>query len=464
MVTGSHIHHESSTPGGESGETGTVPEAGHSHGHSHAHGPVAPASRHAIIVALAALIPAALITIIGLIVMWPGSADQAEPWTGALHAEGVVIAVREQPCPAADEQGADPAMPPGLPARCGSVLVRLDTGPDAGKQVATEIPGGPGAPVVETGDEIVLIYTENANDPAAGPVYSIMDHERSSGLWALVLAFVLAVVAFGRWRGVRALAGLGFTFAVLLMFIVPAILDGSPPLLVAIVGSSAIMLVVLYLTHGINLPTSMAVLGVLVSLALTGALAAISTNLLHLTGIASDEASFFSMQFGDVNMLGLLLAGILIGALGVLDDVAVTQAYTVTELAQANPSMGFGSLYRAASRIGRAHITSVINTIVLAYAGASLPVLLLLTAGGAPLGEMVTSEWLTQEIVRSIVGTLGLIAAVPITTALAALNARHTKPKARKRTVPSHRKRPDPLEAAWGLEQRTGDWNQEPRH
>jgi uncharacterized membrane protein len=188
------------------------------------------------------------------------------------------------------------------------------------------------------------------------------------------------------------------------------------------------MLLVLYLTHGFNVPTTVALLGVLASLTLTGVLAAVTTAALHLTGVGSEEAAFLAVTYRDVNMQGLLLAGILIGSLGVLDDVAVTQAVTIGELAAANPHMTATKLYRSGARVGRAHIASVVNTIVLAYAGASLPLLLLLAAGGQPLGEMLSTEMLAQEVIRSLVGTVGLVAAVPITTGLAALAARRTAP------------------------------------
>jgi uncharacterized membrane protein len=280
--------------------------------------------------------------------------------------------------------------------------------------------------------------------------YQIIDHQRGSRLWMLTAAFALAVIGFGRWRGLTALAGLAVTFAVLLLFVIPAILDGKPPLLTAIVGSAAIMLVVLYLTHGVTVPTSMALLGTLAALTLTGILSAVTTATLKLTGIASEEAAFLSASFQNVDMRGLLLAGILIGALGVLDDVAVTQAYTVNELARANPDLGFAGLYRAASRVGRAHIASVINTIVLAYVGASLPLLLLLAAADRPIGELLSGELLAQEIVRSGVGTMGLITAVPITTAAAALAAQRAAKSAR--PPRQRRRRPDLLETAWGLD------------
>ena len=223
-------------------------------------------------------------------------------------------------------------------------------------------------------------------------------------------------------RGLTALAGLAVTFAVLLFFIVPAILAGEQPLLVAIVGSAAIMLAVLYLTHGVNTATSVAVLGTLASLALTALLSATAVGTMYLSGATDEQANYVNIVH-HVNLQGLLLAGILIGSLGVLDDVTVTQAATVTELARANPSYRFGQLYRAATRVGRAHIASVINTIILAYAGASLPLLILITESSQPLGQTLSNQLVAQELVRSAVGTLGLIAAVPITTALAALTS-----------------------------------------
>ena len=256
-----------------------------------------------------------------------------------------------------------------------------------------------------------------------GDSWSIVDHQRDSELWILAAAFALAVVAFGRWRGVTALTGLAATFTLLLLFVVPAILAGESPLLVAIVGSSAIVLTVLYLTHGFSVSTTVAVLGTLTSLGLTGLLSALAVASLHLTGFTDDLSTTVGTTYG-VDMRGLLLAGIIIGSLGVLDDVTVTQAATVGEIAQANPGYDVGSLYRAGARVGRAHVASVINTIVLAYAGSSLPLIILVLANNDSLGEVLTDQIIAQEIVRSAVASLGLVAAVPITTALAALTAR----------------------------------------
>lgn len=418
-------------------------------GHSHL-SPDRPTTRRAGRFALTVLGCAAAVTLTAMVLLWPDGSGRGSDQTGdgATQATGDVVAVVQTACPQVPE-GQDPSVPGGQREVCGTVTVRLTSGAEAGQEITADIPAGPGAPEVEAGDRLVLIVTEGAE---SGVDYQILDHQRGRQLWVLGIAFALAVVAFGRWRGLAALGGLAITFGVLLFFIVPAILDGRSPLLVTVVGAAAIMLSVLYLTHGFTVPTSVAVLGTLTSLILTGGLAAAATAGLHLTGVGTEETNFLTLTFSNVNMQGLLLAGILIGSLGVLDDVAVTQAVTVSELAHANPSLSATRLYRAASRVGRAHITSVINTLVLAYAGASLPLLILLAAGNAPLGQVLTTQMLAQEIVRSVVGTMGLIAAVPITTALAAIAARRT-PDKEPTTARRHRRR-----ASFAKEVRTGGW------
>jgi uncharacterized membrane protein len=385
---------------------------GHHHGHSHRFDG-GPTARRAHRLILAVLIPVAVLTVVGMVLLWPAQRAVPDRADGPERLSARVVTVDEVPCPAQpDIPGA-----PG-PTVCGTVTVTVTEGAETGRRITTDIPNGPGAVTVAPGDRVVLLRLDDAM--TGGELYAIVDHQRSGALWLLGVAFALAVVAFGRWRGLSALAGLGLTFAVLLIFVVPAILAGSPPVAVAVVGATAIMLTVLYLTHGFNLTTTVAVAGTLASLTVTAVLSGVATATAHLSGVADETSSYLTITQGEVNMRGLLLAGIVIGSLGVLDDVTVTQSATVAELARANPAYGFRQLYRAATRVGRAHIASVINTIVLAYAGASLPLMLLFAAGSTPVGELLTGELLAQEIVRSAVGTLGLIAAVPITTALAA--------------------------------------------
>jgi uncharacterized membrane protein len=403
----------------------SAPHAGHgdhpsgsSHGHSH--GPLPAASRHTRRIVTAVLIPAAVATLLAMIIMWPGSIRHAASLPdshGGVRATGTVASVTEHGCPP-ETPGTE--QPQGWVRRCGSAVVRVTEGPGAGTDATVDLPQGPSAAQLHVDDDVVLLYFPDA--VAGGRAYAVTDHDRSTPMiWLLVLAAGVILV-FGRWRGITSLIGLGVSFAILLLFVIPAIAKGSPPLLAAVVGASAIMFAALYLTHGVNVHTSVAVAGTLVSLVLTGVLGFGFTALMHLTGIASDDDSFLATTQATIDMRGLLLAGIVIGALGVLDDVTVTQAATVAEMAAAAPTTRL-RLYQAATRVGRAHVASAVNTIVLAYAGASLPLLLVISTGSQPISDLLTSEFLAQEILRSAVGTIGLVASVPITTALAALVA-----------------------------------------
>ncbi|WP_229051579.1 YibE/F family protein [Aeromicrobium sp. Leaf350] len=377
-------------------------------GHSHAR--PAPESARLRRIAVLVIAPIAVLTIAAMVWLWPsGDVAGAEELAGE-QVDGRIVSIEAQPCEeelTEDTNG------------CGTAQVRLDSGPEEGRTIEVDLPNGSGAPTIADGDAVVVLVS----DTPEGDLYSVVDHQRGSEMWVLVLVSVLALLAFGRWRGLSAVGGLVVTFGILLWFIVPAILAGESPVLVALVGSAAIMVSVLYLTHGLTLATTVAVLGTTASFALTGLLAAVSVAALHLTGVTDDLSMAVGSTY-DVDMRGLLLAGIVIGTLGVLDDITVTQAATVDELARANPDYGTLQLYRAATRVGRAHIASVVNTIILAYAGSSLPVLVLVVADNGSLAEVLTDQFLAQEIVRSLVGTLGLIAAVPITTGLAAVALR----------------------------------------
>lgn len=386
-------------------------------GGSHAHEPHPETSRMRRW-ALLVVAPFALVTVVALVLLWPGAVERTEPEVaGAGQAGGEVVSVDREECPEPQPDDVN---------GCGTATVEVDevdamdvgAPVEVGERVEVPLPNGPGAPRLEAGHEVVMIHMSTPD----GQTFNVVDHRRSTGMWVLAAAFVLAVVAFGRWRGVRSLVGLGVTFVVLLYFVVPGILAGSSPVAMALAGCAAIVLSVMYVTHGPTLATTVALVGTLVSLALTGLLAWLAVAGLHLTGVTDDISTTVGMDLG-VDMGGLLLAGIMVGSLGVLDDVTVTQSETVTELARANPGYGAGDLYRAGGRVGRAHIASVINTIILAYAGSTLPLLVLIVANNPSLGAVVTDQVLAQEIVRSVVATLGLIAAVPVTTALAAVVA-----------------------------------------
>jgi uncharacterized membrane protein len=245
----------------------------------------------------------------------------------------------------------------------------------------------------------------------------------------LALLFVVVVLLFARWRGALSLAGLGISLALVLLFVVPSILDGNSPLLVAIVGSMAVALTTIPLAHGWGPKSLAALLGTAASLILTALLALLFTNLTHLTGLSSEEAIFLQIGDAHVSLQGLLLAGMVIGALGVLDDVTISQASTVLALRRANPALRLRRLFGLAMDVGRDHVSATVNTLVLAYVGAALPILLLFSAADLGVADAINLEVVAKEIVATLVGSIGLIAAVPITTALAAALALSVAPE-----------------------------------
>lgn len=252
-----------------------------------------------------------------------------------------------------------------------------------------------------------------------GDTYFITEPNRWGPLLTLLLIFVVVIIAVSRWKGVRSLLGLCVSLYVITQFILPLILAGYPPMLVSILGAFALLSITQYLIYGWSLKTHAAVLGILISLIITGVLATIFVDATRLTGYGSEEVGFLQVSGVPIDPRGLLLAGILIGALGVLDDVTISQASSVFELSSANPAFGVHELYRRAMNIGQDHIASTVNTLVLAYVGASLPMLLLFAIYPQPFGQIINREFVTEEVVRTLVGSLGLVTAVPITTLLA---------------------------------------------
>nr|WP_051797674.1 YibE/F family protein [Streptomyces sp. NRRL S-337] len=402
---------------------------GHGHGHSHGHGPAAPVSRHLRKVIAAVLIPFAAAVAVGLAVLWPGGAPPHKP-SGVGFDQPTerarVIKVVEVDCADvhAEQQPQPPSptgqRPTGGAAKgkpCQQATIKVTTGENAGRTFQTVVT--PDAlRHYSTGQDVVVAYSPKAPKELQ---YSVSDVDRSVPMWILAGIFALAVVVVGRLRGVLALVALAASFVVLTLFILPAILQGSDPLVVAVVGGSAIMLIALYMCHGLTARTSVAVLGTLASLLLIGLLGSVFINWALLTGNTDDTTGLVHGLYPNIEIRGLLLAGIIIGSLGVLDDVTVTQTAAIWELREADPSAGWRKLYGAAMRIGRDHIASVVNTLVLAYAGAALPLLLLFSIAQSSVGTVATSEVVAEEIVRTLVGSIGLVASVPLTTLLAAL-------------------------------------------
>ncbi|WUS31750.1 YibE/F family protein [Streptomyces sp. NBC_01255] len=411
----------------------------HGHGHSHSHGPAAPVSRHLRKVIAAVLIPFATAVVVGLAVLWPGGAPAHER-TGVgfdrQTEQGTVVSVEQIDCKDVNAAQVPPtgdtSTPEGREAveaqqgQCEKATVEVTSGPEKGRTF-TEIVQPDAPRQLHEGQGVVVAY---APDAPRDLQYSVTDVDRKLPMALLAGIFAVAVVAAGRMKGLMALVALVASFVVLTFFILPAILEGSNPLVVAVVGSSAIMLIALYLCHGLSARTSVAVLGTLISLLLIGLLGSLFVGWASLSGNTDDNTGLIHGLYPDIDMSGLLLASIIIGSLGVLDDVTVTQTSAVWELHQADPRMGPRALYRAGIRIGRDHIASVVNTLVLAYAGAALPLLLLFSIAQSSMGTVANSELVAVEIVRTLVGSIGLVASVPLTTVLAALVVSADRPGA----------------------------------
>lgn len=355
----------------------------------------------------------AIATVVGLVLLRP--ADRTDPTDGTPfdveQADATIIGFSLQPCA---------GTLPDDDIDCFEYDIEVTSGRTAGdratfQQTAVFDDGDAGVDLA-TGDRVVVARTPGAPE---GSEYAFVDFQRDRPLLLLVALFVVAVVALGRWQGVRALAAAGGAVAFLGWYLMPALLDGVAPLPLALVSASAIAFVAIYVTHGVNVPSSIALAGTLGSLVLVGVLGVVFIDATGLTGLASEESALLRLSAGTVDFEGLLLAGLVIGALGVLDDVTITQVSAVWELRAARPDDPRRTVFRSALRIGRDHISSTVNTLVLAYAGASLPLLLLFSQSNQPLSRVLTGEVVAAEIVRTLVGSIGLVAAVPLTTALA---------------------------------------------
>jgi uncharacterized membrane protein len=360
-----------------------------------------------------ALLPFVAGTVVGLIVLWPAHQHHRTVRTLGTPAQLVnatVTDVQRASCSGADTP-------------CITVTVDVTSGPDHGHSAyLPEMTLGPGVPTLHDGDKIVVGRTV---DPTSGHVdYYFDDYQRRTPMLLLAVVFAVLVVGVARWRGLAALVGLGLTALVIVRFVIPSILEGNSPVQVALVGSAAIIFVVIYVAHGFNPRTTTALLGTVASLALTAGLAALFVAATHLTGLSSDETTSLQSTLGNVPLQGLILAGVIIGSLGVLNDVTVTQASAVWEIHEANPARAVRDLYRSGMRVGRDHIASTVYTLVLAYAGASLPLLILFSLSQQHVVNVLTDDLVGQEIVRGLVGSVGLVASVPLTTALAAIVVR----------------------------------------
>ncbi len=399
----------------------------------------APAALRTRRVIAAVLVPLVLLAALGTALTWPHGAPATARTVEAValdYPTATVTGTSAERCAGTVEDRApDGTVPARVP--CLRVSATVTSGAERGRDVEVWAGAGTTAADVPPGTRIVVEhYPATDADPE---VWAFHDYDRSVPLVALALAFALAIVLVARARGLRALLGLVIAFAVIGGYLLPALLAGEDAVVVALCASTLIMTAVLYLAHGLSLRTSTALLGTLAGLALTTGLGVLAAGWARLSGVSSEDSYRLAQLLGDAgatSLRGLFLCGLVLAGLGVLNDVTITQASAVWELRAASPGASRRELFAGAMRIGRDHIASTVYTIAFAYTGAALPVLLLLELYRLPLGPTLTSGEFAEEIVRTMVGSIGLVLAIPLTTAIAALvvtraraaSARHAAP------------------------------------
>lgn len=366
--------------------------------HAHSHGPAAPAAPRTTFVLVVTLVSALLLTLAGLWLLWPNGGDVPDRVPAKAEGTSFVDVTVTGP--------ADPAT--------GSIPVELATGESSRMQSP-----GPSVPLAE-GDRITAVDISQVAQPGVDPLV-FMDFQRELPIALLAIAYAAVVLLVARWRGLAAMAGLGLAFVVLLGFTMPALLAGESAIGVALVTSSLVMFVTLYLAHGLSARTSTALLGTLVGLALTAGLAAWASGAAQITGTNDEMSAFLPSSAPGADLRGIALCGIVLAGMGVLNDVTITQASAVWELRSVAPTASRAELFASAMRIGRDHIASTVYTIAFAYVGAALPLLMMVWLVDQSPATALTSGEIAEEVVRTLVGSIGLVLAIPVTTALATL-------------------------------------------
>ena len=371
-------------------------------------------------------------TAVALVASWPHASESS---TGQVIIasdavrSATVTSVARMSCPVETRPG------------CVRVGIELDSGPRKGHASYLNMPGDEAVPRLSPGDRIRVTPTQpsvggvsgellSSADPSEAP-YAFVDFSRGHALLLLVLLFAVVVAVLGRRVGVVSMVGAVAGLLLITKYVAPAILDGKGPVAVALIGTFAAMFLSIVPLYGIGAKSLASLAGTAISLVAIGGLAVLGVHAAHITGTASENATLVqSLGGGRLSLQGLVIAGILIGALGVLNDVTVSQASTVLALRRANPAQSARDLYHRAMDVGRDHLGATVNTLVFAYAGAALPLLLIFSSQSVTFGDAVNRETVASEIVAAICGSIGLVAAVPLTTMAATALAIRLPPEA----------------------------------
>jgi uncharacterized membrane protein len=372
--------------------------------------------QRALRILIVVLIPLAIWTLVGLVAFWPGdisrhvNADVAGyNVPGISYPTARITSIKEISC-----EGLAGSTPGVTDARCADVTSQLLEGDDKGKAVTVPVTAAIYSSGIEVGQVITLVRVPPSGDQPAQ--YQFSDFKRSTPLLVVGLIFAAVVIVVARWRGFAALIGLGFAGFILVTFMFPALIAGSNPIMVGLIGSSTIMFVALYAAHGVSARTTTALVGTLFGLILISLLGYVATKWSHLTGLAAEDDYLLAAAAPDLRLTSIVICGMIVAGLGVLNDVTITQASAVWELADQGATRKH--LFSRAMRIGRDHIASTVYTIAFATAGASLGVFLLIKIYNLPLLDMLQTERFAAELLSILVGSIGLVLAVPLTTAI----------------------------------------------
>ena len=407
------------------------------------------ARRKANRILAAVLIPLTLLTLAGMAMLWPSGSKEgislANPYSAAPGVtfdtgsiQSVVtencmqgVAQQDQGQPGTGEQGQNQQGQSQQGSDCTFAFTEPDKGGSPVKVVIN--PDVAKSHGVKPGDQIRYLNLSNAQGASASqgsPAFIFVDFVRTLPIVLLALLYAAVVIAVARWRGLRALIGLVGAYFVLASFMLPGLVEGKPPLLLALVGSTVIMIGVLYFAHGFSARTSTALLGTMFGLGITALLAAWATGAANLAGVGNHEATTLVNTSANISISGVILCGLIISGLGVLNDVTITQSSAVWELYELAPGSSARKLFTSAMRIGRDHIASTVYTIAFAYAGAALPILIIVMLYDRPLADTLTSAELSEEVIRTLVGSIGLVLAIPVTTLIAVLVVKATGARA----------------------------------
>lgn len=400
------------------------------------------ASRQAWSVMLGMLIPLAVLSVVGLVWLWPSS-EATDRWDPAALAEGAeftsgtVESIDLRACPDFESTGCG-AITLDTGERSGTMYAppeAIKTGIAAGDRikvivmdaaqtdpVADAITGGGQGPGEQPSGGEQAPGSDPTNEPTAAD-FVFVDFDRNISLGVLAFVYAALVILVAGLKGLRALIGLALAYAVMVWFMLPAVMDGRPAVLVGITAAAVIMFIVLYLAHGFSARTTTALLGTLFGILITGVLGALWTTWSKLAGIYTEETYILAWTDG-LSMADLVVCAILIAGLGVLNDVTITQAAAVWELAASRPEASRREIFTSAMRIGRDHIASTVYTIAFAYAGGALTVLLLVAASSRPFLESLTLGEQAISVVSTLVTSIGLVIAIPATTLIAVLVVR----------------------------------------